>query len=361
MGRASCRHRPQRFIVSVPASKSLTNRYLILAALASSPSTIHNTLISRDTELMLDALAAFGIGIERTTQPDGSTTVAIIPGNLATGPLSIDCGLAGTVMRFVPPLAAVPVPAWHSMATKQPACARWPRCSTHWKPWVPRWICRHPRACCPSHGAPARVQEHHEVLIDASGSSQFISALLLVSQALPGGLKLRAAAGHIASPDHIAMTVQTLRELGVEVAVGEDARSWSRSHRVSFRVHYHRGTGPVQRRSLPSAAALATNGTVRVPFWPASATRWVANESVSLSRMGAEISHREHGVLTVRGTEVIRGIDYADASELAPTLAALCTLAATPSELTGIGHLRGHETDRLAALETELAKVDVPR
>lgn len=343
-------------IVSVPASKSLTNRYLILAALASSPSTIHNTLISRDTELMLDALAAFGIGIERTTQPDGSTTVAITPGKLATGPLSIDCGLAGTVMRFVPPLAAV---AGASVAFDGDEAARV-------RPMAPvldaletlgaRIEYAGTPGMLPFTMDASALQERHEVLIDASGSSQFISALLLVGQALPGGLKLRAAAGHIASPDHIAMTVQTLRELGVEVAVGEDARSWSIApgQLSGFTITVEpdlSNAGPFL------AAALATNGTVRVPFWPASTTQVGGKWVQILSRMGAEISHGEDGVLTVRGIGVIRGIDYADASELAPTLAALCTLADSPSKLTGIGHLRGHETDRLAALETELAKV----
>ncbi|MGX1590882.1 3-phosphoshikimate 1-carboxyvinyltransferase [Glutamicibacter sp. NPDC055491] len=342
--------------VPVPASKSLTNRYLILAALASSPSTIHNTLISRDTELMLSALAGFGVGIKRTEQADGSTTVDITPGQLAAGPLAIDCGLAGTVMRFVPPLAAV---AGAKVAFDGDAAARV-------RPMAPvldalaalgaRIDYAGSTGMLPFTIDASELKQDAEVVIDASGSSQFISALLLVGQALPGGLKLRAAPGPIASPDHIAMTVQTLRDLGVEVSVDADARGWSivPGQLAGFTVTVEpdlSNAGPFL------AAALASHGTVRVPFWPARTTQVGGKWVEILAAMGAEVSHGGDGVLTVRGTGVIRGIDYADASELAPTLAALCVLADSPSKLTGIGHLRGHETDRLAALETELSKV----
>ena len=342
--------------MQVPASKSLTNRYLILAALASSPSTIHNTLISRDTELMLRALAEFGVGIERSGQADGSTTVVITPGQLATGPLSIDCGLAGTVMRFVPPLAAV---AGATVAFDGDEAARV-------RPMAPvldalaalgaRIDYAGTPGMLPFTIDASGLKSDAEVAIDASGSSQFISALLLVGQALPGGLALRAAPGPIASPDHIAMTVQTLRDLGVEVQVDADARGWriAPGQLPGFTVTVEpdlSNAGPFL------AAALATAGTVRVPFWPATTTQVGGKWVEILTAMGAQAELGEDGVLSVRGTGTIRGIDYADASELAPTLAALCVLADAPSTLSGIGHLRGHETDRLAALEAELSKV----
>ncbi|MGZ2224805.1 3-phosphoshikimate 1-carboxyvinyltransferase [Glutamicibacter sp. HZAU] len=342
--------------VQVPASKSLTNRYLILAALASSPSTIHNTLISRDTELMLRALAEFGAGIERIGQADGSTTVVITPGQLAAGPLSIDCGLAGTVMRFVPPLAAV---AGATVAFDGDEAARV-------RPMAPvldaladlgaRIDYAGAAGMLPFTIDASAMKQDAEVVIDASGSSQFISALLLVGQALPGGLALRAAPGPIASPDHIAMTVQTLRELGVDVQVDADARGWriAPGQLKGFTVTVEpdlSNAGPFL------AAALATAGTVRVPFWPAKTTQVGGKWVEILTAMGAQAELGEDGVLCVRGTGTIRGIDYADASELAPTLAALCVLADAPSTLSGIGHLRGHETDRLAALEAELSKV----
>jgi len=346
-------------IVSVPASKSLTNRYLILAALASSPSTIHNTLISRDTELMLDALAAFGVGIERVECSDGSTTVHITPvAELTRGPLEIQCGLAGTVMRFVPPLAAVagatvkfdgdPAARLRPMAPVLDALETLgANIEYAQKPGM-----------LPFTMDASALQSVDQVVIDASGSSQFISALLLVGHALPGGLSLRAANGPVASPDHIMMTVQTLRELGVSITVDEDGRGWqvAAGALAGFTVTVEpdlSNAGPFL------AAALASNGSVGIRHWPTTTTQVGGKWVQILSQMGAEVHHGDDSVLTVRGTGKIHGINYADASELAPTLAALCALADSPSKLTGIGHLRGHETDRLAALETELNKVGV--
>ncbi|WP_141365661.1 3-phosphoshikimate 1-carboxyvinyltransferase [Glutamicibacter uratoxydans] len=343
--------------VIVPASKSLTNRYLILAALASSPSTIHNALISRDTELMLRALESFGVGIERKEHPDGSTTVLVAPpAQLNQAPGDVDCGLAGTVMRFVPALAAV---AGAKLGFDGDASARL-------RPMAPVLDALAALGVDFAYsGEPGKLPFTMDarqlapagtVQIDASGSSQFISALLLAAPALPGGLHLRAADGPIASPDHITMTVQTLRELGAGVQIDADGRGWqiAAGRIAGFTVTVEpdlSNAGPFL------AAALAATGTVRVPFWPSQTTQ-VGGKWVQILRsMGAEVSLGADGVLTVHGTGAIHGIDYADASELAPTLAALCALADSPSRLTGIGHLRGHETDRLAALEAELAKV----
>ncbi len=306
---------------------------------------------------MLQALEAFGVEISRQKLPDGSTTVLVTPPQqLNSSPAPIDCGLAGTVMRFVPALAAVAA-AEASFDGDVSARVR---------PMAPvldalaalgvKFSFAGEPGKLPFTMDARELGTGRTVDIDASGSSQFISALLLAAPALPGGLHLRAAEGHIASPDHINMTVQTLRELGAELEVDQDGRGWNVAPgRISgFTVTVEpdlSNAGPFL------GAALAANGTVRVPFWPTQSTQ-VGGKWVQILRsMGAEVSLGGDGVLAVRGTGVIHGIDYADASELAPTLAALCALADAPSRLTGIGHLRGHETDRLAALEAELAKV----
>lgn len=348
--------------VHVPASKSLTNRYLLLAALADTPSTIHNTLISRDTELMLRALQAFGVQISRETQDDGSTTVVLRPADAQARSaaraqtLHVDCGLAGTVMRFVPALAAVTGARVHfdgdEAARARPMA---PVLDALAELGVEFSFADQP-GLMPFTLDASSVSVRDTVSIDASASSQFISAMLLIGHALPGGLHLRAAPGHIASPDHIVMTVATLRELGVQVATDADGRGWkiAPGRLDGFTVTVEpdlSNAGPFL------AAALASQGTVRVPFWPAQTTQVGGKWVQILSAMGAHVSLDEDGVLTVTGTGTIRGIDYSDASELAPTLAALCVLADSPSTLRGIGHLRGHETDRLAALETELSKV----
>ncbi len=346
----------------MPASKSLTNRYLILAALASSPSTIHNTLISRDTELMLGALEKFGVGIDRTEQPDGSTTVVLTPASELKRAesdgteLTIECGLAGTVMRFVPPLAAVAKARVHFDGDPAARVRPMAPVLNGLQALGARLSYGQTPGMLPFTMDASEVQSTEEVVVDASGSSQFISALLLAGHALPGGLRLRAAPGPVASPDHIAMTVETLRELGVAITVDDDGRGWQIAEApiAGFTVTVEpdlSNAGPFL------AAALATNGSVGIRFWPERTTQVGGKWVQILIQMGAEVSHGTDGVLTVRGTGKITGINYADASELAPTLAALCALADSPSKLTGIGHLRGHETDRLAALEIELAKI----
>lgn len=341
----------------VPASKSLTNRYLVLAALADGPCTIHNTLISRDSELMLSALTALGARITRENQPDGSTTVYLTPPTAAPGgQLHVDCGLAGTVMRFVPALAAA-LGAQVSFDGDAGARVR---------PMKPVLDALAGLGVSVSYGNepgylpfsidPATFTARDELLIDASGSSQFISAMLLAAPGMPGGLNLRAAQGPVASPEHIEMTVQTLRDLGVNVQTDADGRGWSipEAKVPAFTVSVEpdlSNAGPFL------AAALVTGGTVRIPHWPQSTTqiggRWVQ----ILRSMGATVQLTENSTLTVHGNGVIKPIDYADAAELTPTLAALCALAEGPSNLTGIGHLRGHETDRLDALQRELGRV----
>lgn len=313
---------------------------------------------------MLSALEKFGVGIERHEQTDGSTTVVVTPAKQLTShqadgsPLNIECGLAGTVMRFVPPLAAVAKAEVHFDGDP----------GARVRPMAPVLDALQAlgvsinfagqTGMLPFTMDARQIQASDEVIVDASASSQFISALLLAGHALPGGLRLRAAEGPVASPDHIMMTVQTLRELGVKISVDADARGWQIAEGSidGFTVTVEpdlSNAGPFL------AAALATNGSVGIRFWPETTTQ-VGGKWVSiLTQMGAEVTRGSDAVLTVRGTGKIKGINYADASELAPTLAALCALAESPSQLTGIGHLRGHETDRLAALETELSKVGV--
>lgn len=96
--------------LSIPGSKSLTNRELVLAALADKPSTIRGGLVARDTELMMKALRQLGATITTQKSSDGVPQWHITPINftsLSTEPIVIDCGLAGTVMRFLPPIAQI--------------------------------------------------------------------------------------------------------------------------------------------------------------------------------------------------------------------------------------------------------------
>lgn len=350
---APCPTLPVDGTVIVPASKSLTNRYLLLAALADGPSRISNALDSRDSDLMIGALRALGTGIESSQGPDGTIELRITPMDLDSdmGHVDIDCGLAGTVMRFVPPLAAL---ARGSFAFDGDPHARL-------RPMAPVFTALSDLSVgITEHGEagllPATVHgggslAGGKITVDASGSSQFISSLLLVAARTENGMEIIAADGRIASPDHIEMTVATLRELGVEIT-RPTARSWKvEPGTISA---FERTMEPDLSNAGPFlAAAMATAGTVRIPHWPTSTTQVGDQWREILTRMGAIITHHDDGTLEVTGPQEISGIDYPEASELAPTLAAICALATGPSRLTGISHLRGHETDRLAALAKE--------
>lgn len=342
--------------VRVPASKSLTNRYLVLAALADGPSRLRSPLHSRDSALMVAALRALGAGVEEVDgegQFGPDLVVTPIDQGRQLGEVSVDCGLAGTVMRFVPPLAAL---CSGSITFDGDPHAR----NRPMGPIIAGLrglgieVDDGGRPALPFTLAAGGSVEGGHLVIDASSSSQFVSALLLAGARFGQGLHLEHSGPPVPSLDHIAMTVQVLRGLGVEV---DD----------SVPDHWIVSPGPVRAFDLRIeqdlsnagpflAAALATRGTVRVPDWPAETTQVGDQWRTILARLGATVEY-EDGTLTVTGGPRILGADLADTSELAPTVAALCALADSESRLTGIAHLRGHETDRLAALVTEINRL----
>ncbi|MDR2257366.1 MAG: 3-phosphoshikimate 1-carboxyvinyltransferase [Arthrobacter sp.] len=350
--------------VELPGSKSLTNRHLLLAALAGEPTRLTAPLDSRDTRLMAAALRTLGAGVDTGgTTPGGAPLWSVTPlelpaaGAAAARPLEIDCGLAGTVMRFVPAVAALlrtPV-----RFDGDPAARR--------RPMGPVIEALRQLGASIEGGEdgflPFTVTGNDavrggEISIDASGSSQFVSALLLSAARLPLGLTVRHTGASLPSPQHIEMTLEVLRAAGVPANTGPDGRSWSVGSAVP------RPGDVVVEPDLSNAgpflaAALVCGGTVRVPRWPANTTQIGALWRELLPAMGATVELAEDGVLSVTGSGSPRGIDAADTGELAPTLAALCAVAEGPSRLTGIAHLRGHETDRLAALVAEFTRVGI--
>ncbi len=341
---------PVTATVTVPGSKSETNRALVLAALADGPSTVVNGLDARDTQLMRDALRTLGVGVEDT---DGSGTWRITPPATFAGGGTVECGLAGTVMRFVPPLAVL---ADGPVAFDGDAQA-------YARPMGPllgalRDLGVRVSADGDGDGLPFTVaglpdQRGGTVTLDASTSSQHVSALLLVGARLPGGLEVLHDGPPVPSLPHIAMTVAMLRERGVEV---DDSRAdrWAVS------------AGPIAPRDVvvePDlssaapflAAAAVTGGSVTVPHWPTETLQPGDQLRDILSVLGADVSLTEAG-LTVTGTDQLLGsdLDLSGASELTPVVAALAALARDTTHIRGVGHVRGHETDRLAALKTEL-------
>ncbi|GAA4399131.1 3-phosphoshikimate 1-carboxyvinyltransferase [Tsukamurella soli] len=329
----------------LPGSKSITNRAYILAAQSNSESTLVNALRSRDTDLMLGGLSV--LGIESRTETPASTTVHLTGGPLHGG--AVDCGLAGTVMRFLPPLAAG---ARGTVAFDGDPQARTRPLGTVLA------ALRGLGAQVDGDGLPFTVRgdgaiRGGEVTIDASASSQFVSGLLLSGPSFAEGVTVHHDGKPVPSMPHIEMTVDMLRAAGAEVDTSR-ANTWSVAPgRLGAREWIVEPD--LSNATVFLAAAAVTGGVVTVPHWNPSSTQPGVQFADILAEMGAEVSHHD-GALSARGTGGLRGVDWdlRDIGELAPTVAALAALADSPSDLRGIAHLRGHETDRLAALTAEI-------
>jgi 3-phosphoshikimate 1-carboxyvinyltransferase len=337
---------PVKATVSLPGSKSLTNRALVLAALADGPSVVRRALRSRDTELMARALSLLGSEVD-TAGEDWPVT----PGKLHGG-VEVDCGLAGTVMRFVPPVAA--------LADGDVVFDGDPHARTRPMDEVLRGlrglgveVDDGDRGTLPFTVRGAGGARGGEVTIDASASSQFVSALLLAGARYEHGVDVRHDGKPVPSLPHIEMTVQQLRLHGVVVDDSEPNR-WHVAPGLVRAVdvtieHDLSNAGPFL------ALALVSGGSVTVRDWPRRTTQAGDALREILALMGGEVTLDDAG-LTVTGQGGIHGLDYDlhDVGELTPVVAALCALADGPSHLRGVAHIRGHETDRLHALATEL-------
>ncbi|WP_396167366.1 3-phosphoshikimate 1-carboxyvinyltransferase [Corynebacterium sp.] len=334
---------PIQWTQQIPGSKSITNRAFILAALADSPSLLRNPLTSRDTELMAAALRNLGIGVEAE-----GTDIRITPGELSGG--SIDCGLAGTVMRFLPPVAALasgPVEIDGDEQARVRPMATMAKALRELgvevsSDTVPMTVT--------STGVPAGG----EITIDASGSSQFVSGLLLSAPRYGNGITVRHEGGTLPSMPHIEMTVAMLRQAGITVEQGEN---WWKVHPGTIQGGTWNIEPDLSNATPFLAAAAVTGGSLTVNDWPATTTQPGDAFRQILTDMGAIVEQTPEYLRAVGNAHGrINGIelDMSQIGELTPTVAALAALADSPSRLTGIAHLRGHETDRLKALATEI-------
>ncbi len=379
-------------LVHIPGSKSLTNRYLLLAALANSPSYLRAPLHSRDSALMIEALRQLGAGIELvpTDSPFGPD-VKVTPLNFAQADsaqaqsvsqaVSIECGLAGTVMRFVPALAALlpgefafdgdpharqrpmgPVLEGLRQLGVQVECEQ----GENALPFVLR---------SPGLASAEGVSEAPVVRIDASASSQFVSALLLMAPRLPQGMVLVHEGSSVPSIPHIQMTVEALRQMGIRVQEHYPIQD-NKAEGGEYRWTVHPGSFPGFEMTIEPdlsnagpflAAAVVTGESVTIPHWPAPAADSSAGTTQVgdmwrelLPALGARVSYAE-GRLAVTGPAQLPegdfSFDLSAGGELAPTMAAACAFVKGRVELTGIAHLRGHETDRLAALAAEINRL----
>lgn len=375
-------------LVHIPGSKSLTNRYLLLAALADSPSYLRAPLHSRDSALMIEALRQLGAGIELvpTDSPFGPdvkvTPLSFVEAHSAQSrTVSIECGLAGTVMRFVPALAALlpgefafdgdpharqrpmgPVLEGLRQLGVQVDCEQ----GENALPFVLR---------SPGLASVEGVSEAPVVRIDASTSSQFVSALLLMAPRLPQGMVLVHEGSSVPSIPHIQMTVEALRQMGIRVQEHYPNQG-NETEGGEYRWTVHPGSFPGFEMTIEPdlsnagpflAAAVVTGESVTIPHWPEPAADSSAGTTQVgdmwrelLPALGAQVRYAE-GRLTVIGPAQLPegdfSFDLSAGGELAPTMAAACAFVKGRVELTGIAHLRGHETDRLAALAAEINRL----
>ncbi|GAA4636630.1 3-phosphoshikimate 1-carboxyvinyltransferase [Actinoallomurus vinaceus] len=329
--------------VALPGSKSMTNRALVLATLADEPSMIRRPLRSRDTLLMAGALRALGVAVD---DADGGAW-RVTPGELR-GPATLDVGLAGTVMRFVPPVAALA--AGEVSFDGDPHARK--------RPMGPILAAlRALGAEVEGDALPFTVRgtgavAGGSVTIDASGSSQFVSGLLLAGPRYAKGIEVRHEGPPVPSAAHLAMTMRMLADAGASAESGPDVWRVQPGALRGGEVDIE----PDLSNAAPFlAAALVTGGRVTVRGWPTETTQPGDALRHLLADMGGSASW-DGGDLTVRGGGAIHGIDVdlGDVSELSCVIAALAALADGPSRLRGIAHMRGHETDRLAALTTEI-------
>lgn len=351
---------PLNATVEIPGSKSLTNRELILSAVADSPSLLRRPLHSRDSALMIQALRSLGVTITEQDGEGEDPDLLIAPAPL-TGDVSIDCGLAGTVMRFVPPLSVLangPVTFdGDEGARRRPMAgtieslrALGVTVDDEGRGTLPFTV----RGTGSVPGGP--------ITIDASKSSQFVSGLLLVGARMSNGITVTHSGEHLPSLPHIDMTCQTLRQRGVTVTSPREGVWAVTAGAVA-------GTTIDIEPDLSNAApflcaALVAGGTVTIPAWPTTTTQ-VGNDLLDyLPLFGATITRDERGVTIDGGEGFVGGrsipgvnLDLSTGGELAPPLVALAALAHEPSTFTGIAHLRGHETDRLAALVAEINRL----
>jgi 3-phosphoshikimate 1-carboxyvinyltransferase len=336
-------------VVPLPGSKSLTNRELVLAAIAEEPTRFAGALVSRDSSLMLAALKSLGAEVSGGK----STSLTVSPATLNAS-ATVDCGLAGTVMRFVPPLSTLN--RGKVTFDGDEGARKRPMDTT-----ITSLRALGVEIAAEGLSLPFTVLgtggvEGGELTIDASSSSQFVSGLLLVAPRFKNGLTLRHVGDDLPSLPHIEMTLHCLRERGVEVSSPEP---------YVWRVE----PGPVAggfKQIEPDlsnagpflAAAMVAGGSVTIPDWPVSTTQVGNDFDGILQQMGASIMRDERG-LTISGSGNIKGIDIdlSRGGELAQVVAALAVLADSPSRIRGIAHIRGHETDRLAAMATEINRI----
>lgn len=342
---------PAAGALAAPTSKSVTNRLLLVAALADGVSVVRDPLFSDDSTAMRSAVTAFGAGVEVL---DDAWRVTGTGGRVRTPDRDVSAGLSGTTLRFAVGLAAL-APAGATITGHPPLLRR---------PVGPL------TAAFTELGATVGDRDGYppvvtagggidggSVTVDATASSQFASAVLLVAPYARHDVTVCAHGA--AAGGYVDLTVDVLRDWGADVKEQGPACWRIRAGRVySARERTVEYDASAAAHLL--AVAAATGGAVTVTNATAGTRQPDAALTDVLSAMGCSV-RREGDAVTVTGPSVLApvDVDLGALPDQVTTVAALAALAEGASRIRGVGVTRGHETDRLAALATELAKLGV--
>src|SRR5918998_6383268 len=350
--------------VAVPGSKSLTNRALVCAALAEGTSMIDGALVADDSLAMRTALATLGARIEDEPS-SGRLSVPGRGGPPRRGRASLDMRLSGTTSRFLLPVVALGQGTYR-VDGAPPLRAR---------PMGPvldgiqALGARVDHAGEPGHlpvdvHAPGGL-DGGEVAVRGDTSSQFLSGLLLAAPCNRGGVRL-AVTTRLVSRPYIGLTAAVMGAFGATVGE-EGARSAAGAGAVfvvepgGYRAADHHVEPDASTASYFLAAAALVGGRVTVPGLGSASGQGDAGFADLLGAMGARVE-RTATSTTVEGTGTLRGlgdVDMSDMPDMAQTLAAAPVFADGPTRVTGVELIRGHETDRIAAVVTELRRVGI--
>lgn len=339
--------------ISVPGSKSLTNRALILAAMADGVSTLHGALVADDTEAMAGAMRA--LGAEITLDPV-ETTVVGFGAAPRPGPRTIDARLSGTTARFVLPLLALGHGPY-VLDGDEPLRDR---------PMGPtidalrRLGAEVDDGDRPGH-LPVIVSagsvRGDGVAVDGQTSSQFTSGLLLSGASLAEGISIDLV-GSVVSRPYLDMTIEVLRAFGVEAGIEGERRLWVRSG--GLRATDYAIEPDASAASYFLAATAICGGEVRIRGLGERSIQGDAKVAAVFDLMGAQVSI-DNGSTTLRSTRTLSGIDVdlTDMPDMAQTIAATAPFADGPTTVRGVEVIRGHETDRIAAIVTEMRRCGI--
>lgn len=334
----------------VPGSKSITNRALLVAALADGTSTLRGALVADDSAAMIDAARA--LGAEVVVSPDGTELIVKgIAGVLPREPVAIFANQGATVGRFVTAVAAAGTAPITVDADAQLRA----------RPIAPLFEALRTLGATvesPNDFLPATVTgpaRGGPVTVPAGISSQFLSALLIAGALFPAGVQITLDGPQV-SQGYIAMTAAVMAKFANGAALYPAACAVAPGQ---YKATNYLIEPDASAASYFFAAAALTGGSVRVPNLGLLSLQDDLRLVRILGEMGADIEiGRDETVVTgreLRGVEV----DMSDCSDMVPTLAVVAAAATTPTTIRNVAFIRRKETDRVAVTVRELRRCGV--